>query len=68
MKLYKIHRIKTPKKISPAVYGTDRGTLLVQGYKVDDHVRASVEGFAPDREDVIEIPIELLTLVAKRIK
>lgn len=47
----------------PAVYETDRGTLVVQGYKVTDSeaLAALRERGLPDHEDAVEIPVGLLT-------
>jgi hypothetical protein len=39
----------------PTIYDTDRGTVVVQGWKVTD---ADVE--VPDGETLVEIPAELL--------
>jgi hypothetical protein len=44
---------------SPRVYATDRGTFVVQGYKVED-AEALSQLRIPDHETVIEIPAELL--------
>lgn len=44
---------------SPRVYATDRGTFVVQGYKVED-AEALRQLRVPDHETVIEIPAELL--------
>jgi hypothetical protein len=43
----------------PTVYRTDRGTLVVQGYVVD---QTDIE--VPPGERLIEIPIELLRAAA----
>lgn len=43
----------------PAVYSTDRGTYVVQGWKLaDTEARAQLD--IPDHEDAIEIPAALL--------
>jgi len=44
---------------SPRVYATDRGTFVVQGYKVEDAETLS-QLRIPAHETVIEIPAELL--------
>ncbi len=44
---------------SPRVYATDRGTFVVQGYKVED-AEALGQLSVPSHETVIEIPAELL--------
>jgi hypothetical protein len=47
----------------PRIYLTDRSTLLVQGYDVDDRDALAVVN-APAGESVVEIPIALLKEVA----
>ena len=42
----------------PSLYATDRGTLIVQGLKLDPEVLASLT--MPDRETAVEIPLALL--------
>jgi hypothetical protein len=44
---------------SPRVYATDRGTHVVQGYKVED-AQTLLQLQIPDHETVIEIPAQLL--------
>lgn len=46
----------------PSVFATDRGTLVVQGWKVADQeaMAALAERGLPDTETAVEIPIELL--------
>lgn len=44
---------------SPRAYATDRGTYVLQGYKVAD-TEALASLTIPDHETVIEIPAELL--------
>jgi hypothetical protein len=44
---------------SPRVYATDRGTFVVQGYKVEDSETLS-QLQIPGHETVIEIPAALL--------
>lgn len=45
---------------SPTVYSTDRGTFVVQGWKITDAtVRAQARNL-PDHEDMVEIPLALL--------
>ena len=56
-------RLATPGKFSPAVYQTDRGTYLIQGWKVDDKERQQTEDFRADHEEVVEIPPELITKI-----
>jgi hypothetical protein len=45
------------------MFQTDRGTLIVQGYKVTDLQGLSDLGEIPDHETVVEIPRELLRYV-----
>jgi hypothetical protein len=49
----------------PTVYGTDRETVVVQGYVVDGN-SAGVE--VPDGEHLVEIPTEILLAAADRIR
>lgn len=44
---------------SPRAYATDRGTFVVQGYKVQD-AETLAQLTIPNHETVIEIPAELL--------
>jgi hypothetical protein len=46
----------------PAVYATDRGTLVVQGAVVTDP-RAIADANAPAGETLVEIPRELLAAI-----
>jgi hypothetical protein len=45
---------------SPALYATDRGTLVVQGWRVTDPDARTVLANMPAHEDVLEIPPALL--------
>jgi len=49
---------------SPRVYATDRGTFVVQGYKVED-AETLGQLRIPGYETVIEIPAELLKFLPK---
>jgi hypothetical protein len=49
----------------PTVYGTDRETVVVQGYVVNGG-DAGVE--VPDGERLVEIPTEILLAAADRIR
>ena len=49
----------------PTVYGTDRETVVVQGYVVNGG-DAGVE--VPDGEHLVEIPTEILLAAADRIR
>ncbi len=44
---------------SPRVYATDRGTFLVQGWRVEDAATLGLLNL-PDHETCVEIPSELL--------
>jgi hypothetical protein len=51
---------------SPTLYATDRGTFVVQGWKItDEGVLAQVRSL-PDHEDVVEIPAALLRFAPQR--
>ena len=44
---------------SPTLYATDRGTLVVQGWRITD--REALGAMAvPSHETAVEIPVELL--------
>jgi hypothetical protein len=49
---------------SPRAYATDRGTFVVQGYKVED-AEALGQLSIPDHETVVEIPATLLKYLPK---
>jgi hypothetical protein len=46
----------------PSVFATDRGTYVVQGWKITDpQARAAMAALGlPDHEDAVEIPAALL--------
>jgi hypothetical protein len=47
---------------SPTAFATDRGTFLIQGWKVADEqalTEARRRGL-PEHEDIVEVPAELL--------
>jgi hypothetical protein len=48
-------------KHCPAVYRTDRGSLVVQGYRVADAVSIDI----PDNETIVEIPSDLIKKLVK---
>ena len=56
MELRKLGSDGCSGKSCPAVYQTDRGSLVVQGYRVTDPVGISI----PDNETIVEIPSDLL--------
>ena len=49
--------------VCPSVWRTDRGTYVVQGYKLSDEDKKSIK-FASN-EDAVEIPAELVDQLAK---
>lgn len=50
----------------PTLYETDRGTIVVQGYVVDDpEALADLQDVLPG-ETVVEVPLELLTRYVPR--
>lgn len=65
MKIRKIVRLNTPGAQSPAVYDSGKGTYLIQGYKINKQNLGGVENFAPEREDFVEIPKELISLLIR---
>lgn len=50
----------------PAVYATDRGTLLVQGYVIDDPATLHKLGLPPG-ESAVEVPADLLKGIHGRL-
>jgi hypothetical protein len=48
----------------PAVYETDRGTVVVQGARL---ARSDRPDGVPAHEEIVEIPAELLRLAAARL-
>ena len=62
MKIRHLGTVDSGKSGSPTVFATDRGTLLVQGWKVDDEealAEARRRGL-PDHEDIVEVPMGIL--------
>ena len=49
---------------SPRAYATDRGTFILQGYKVED-VETLEQLSIPGHETVVEVPAELLKYLPK---
>lgn len=52
---------------SPRLYATDRGTYVVQGYKVEDAETLS-QLRVPRHETCVEIPAELLKYLPDELK
>jgi hypothetical protein len=52
---------------SPRVYRTDRGTLVIQGYIVDDP-EALAEAETPAHETLVEIPYSLLKYLPRDVE
>jgi hypothetical protein len=50
----------------PAVYATDRGTLVIQGYVLDPATARQLT--LPSGEDVVEVPADLLLETARLVK
>lgn len=46
---------------SPTLYTTDRGTLVVRGYRITDQEALADLGEVPPGETDVEIPVELLS-------
>ncbi len=63
MRLARIAGTCPDGRTCPTVYATDRGTVVVQGYKLegDDLARMAM----PDGESAVEIPVALLEEVAR---
>jgi hypothetical protein len=51
---------------SPTLYKTDRGTFVVQGYKITDDEAVSTLDL-PDHETAVEVPAALLAEIAREI-
>jgi len=49
---------------SPRAYATDRGSFIIQGYRVDD-TETLDQLSVPPHETVVEIPAELLKYLPK---
>jgi hypothetical protein len=50
---------------SPSLYATDRGTLVVQGWRITD-AEALDALEIPDHETAVEIPVALLRFASER--
>ncbi len=62
VKIRHLGTVDSGKSGSPTVFATDRGTLLIQGWKVSDEealTEARRRGL-PDHEDIVEVPMDLL--------
>lgn len=51
----------------PTLYATDRGTIVVQGLHVTDAEALADLRDVLDGEAAVEVPLELLTEVARRV-
>lgn len=62
MKLTHLGTVDSGKSGSPTAFTTDRGTLLIQGWKVtDDEALAEARRRGlPDHEDIVEVPMSIL--------
>ena len=63
MEISLLKRIQTPALNSPSIYKTDRGSFLVQGWKVTSEVKSMTEDHRADYEDIVEIPQELIDYI-----
>ncbi len=62
MKITHLGTVDSGKSGSPTAFATDRGTYLIQGWKVTDEealAEAQRRGL-PAHEDIVEVPAELL--------
>ncbi len=59
MRIWKLRGSCPDGNTCPTVYATERGTRLVQGWKVTDPAVLSQLGVPPG-EEVVEVPAELL--------
>jgi hypothetical protein len=62
MKIIRTHR-SCPDNTCPTVHVTDRGTVIVQGYLLDDEARAAMS--FPVGEDAVEMPFEVAAKLAR---
>lgn len=53
---------QTPSNDCPAVYESDRGTYLVQGYRIPSEYLARVQNLS-ENETVVEIPASLVKII-----
>jgi hypothetical protein len=63
VKIRHLGTVDSGKSGSPTVFATDRDTLLIQGWKVDDDDEALAEARRrglPDHEDIVEVPMSIL--------
>jgi hypothetical protein len=51
---------------SPTLYRTDRGTFVVQGYKISDEEALTTMDL-PGHETAVEVPIALLAEIAREM-
>ncbi len=62
MKITHLGTVDSGKSGSPTAFATDRGTYLIQGWRVTDEealAEAQRRGL-PTHEDIVEVPAELL--------
>lgn len=62
MEIKRLGGPKTPADQCPAIYESDRGTYLIQGYRVPREYLDRVQHLA-DNEDVVEIPANLVEII-----
>jgi hypothetical protein len=68
VKLTHLGTVDSGKSGSPTAFATDRGTFLIQGWKVTDTdaLNEARHRGLPDHEDIVEVPAELLTFLPGR--
>jgi len=62
MEIRKLGGPLTPQNDCPAVYESDRGTFLIQGYRIPGEYRDRVS-YLKDNEDVVEVPASLIRII-----
>lgn len=68
VKVTHLGTVDSGKSGSPAAFATDRGTFLIQGYKVtDEEALAEVRRHGlPDHEDIVEVPLSVLQFLPRQ--
>lgn len=68
MRLERVRGTCNDGKVCPTLYRTDRGTVLVQGWKITDAEALGQLGALPEGESVVEIPAALVAEVLGRVE
>lgn len=68
MELTRLDGVDTPTRRSPTFYRTDRGTFVIQGWKLDEESKGKAQDFRPSAEDLVEIPEELVHLIVNHVR